>query len=119
MRSPETWDEALDTVLAEMRQIMVDRQAKYGPENIRQQGLFGVIVRGAADKVARIQRALNGKVVEGQIILDPISDGTDLNDTFEDGLLDAANYFGPIALMVKRGWWDLPRTWDLPHSEGM
>lgn len=110
MSEPKTWDDALDAVLAEMRTIMVERQAKYGPENIRQQGLYGVLTRAAADKVARIFRAINGKVVNGVVVLDPIDDGTEAADTFEDGLLDAANYFGPIALMVKRGWWDLPRA---------
>lgn len=114
---PKTWDEALDAVLAEMREIMITRQAKYGPQNIIDQGLYGVIVRGAADKVARIQNALNGKVVKGKIELDPILDGTDENDTFEDGLLDASNYFGPIALMVKRGWWTLPRDYGQRLAE--
>jgi hypothetical protein len=106
---PETWDAALDFVLLEMREIMLERQKKYGPENIRQQGLYGVVVRAASDKVQRIKRALNGRVVEGEIVLDPIDDGSDVADTFDDGLLDAANYLGPIALMVRRGWWDLPR----------
>jgi len=111
---PKTWDEALDMIFAEMRSIMIERQAKYGPENIREQGLYGVITRASADKVARIQRAMNGKVVNGKVELDPIGPGTEAADTFEDGLLDAANYFGPIALMVHRGWWDLPRAADVP-----
>lgn len=107
--TPATWDEALDTVLAEMRALMVARQAKYGPQNVRDQGLYGVITRAVADKVARILRALNGRVVNGRVELDPITDA-ETQDTFEDGLFDAANYLGPIALMVHRGWWDLPRA---------
>lgn len=108
MTTPATWDDALDTVLAEMRALMVARQAKYGPQNVRDQGLYGVITRAVADKVARILRALNGRVVNGRVELDPITDA-EAQDTFEDGLFDAANYLGPIALMVYRGWWDLPR----------
>lgn len=106
--SPETWEAALDQVLAEMRTIMIERQNKYGPQNIRDQGLYGVITRAVADKVARITTALNGRLVKGRVVLDPIVD-SEAQDTFEDGLFDAANYLGPIALMVYRGWWDLPR----------
>jgi len=105
---PQTWDDALDYILAEMREIMIARQAKYGPENIRNQGLHGVLTRAVSDKLARIMRALNGSVVGGRIELDPIVD-EEAADTFEDGCVDAANYVGPIALMVYRGWWDLPR----------
>lgn len=107
-RDPQTWDDALEVVLDEMHQIMLDRQAKYGPENIRAQGLYGVLTRGASDKQARVMGALNGHVVRGQVRLDPIVDTED-DDTFEDGCIDWANYVGPIALMLKRGWWDLPR----------
>ncbi len=105
--TPQTWEEALDAILAEMRAVMIARQRKYGRENVRQQGLYGVVTRAAADKVARIRHALQGRVVDGEVILDPIPDG-EPTDTFEDGCLDAANYLGVIALMLKRGWWDLP-----------
>jgi hypothetical protein len=109
MNEPKTWDEAMEAVLEMQRSIMVERQAKYGPSNIANQGLYGVITRASADKIARIKGALNGRVVAGEIVLDPILDGTEAADTFEDGLLDAANYLGPIAIMLHRGWWGLPR----------
>ena len=108
-REPQTWEEGLDKVLAEMRAIMVERQNKYGPENIKQQGLLGVLTRAQDDKIERIKGALNGSVVRGRVVLDPITDGEQADDTFEDGCLDAANYIGPIMLMLKRGWWNLPR----------
>lgn len=108
-QAPSDWEEALDLVLSDMRKIMVDRQSKYGSSNIANQGLYGVITRASADKVARIKGALNGRVVAGEIVLDPIQDGSEAADTFEDGLLDAANYLGPIAIMLHRGWWGLPR----------
>lgn len=115
---PQTWEEALDWVLAEMRAIMVERQRKYGKSNIRDQGLYGVITRGSADKVARINGALNGTLRAGRVILDPIDDGSDSADTFQDGLLDAANYFGPIATMVYRDWWELPYGPELDGARG-
>jgi hypothetical protein len=106
---PKTWDEAVEVVLEMQRQIMFQRQDKYGPQNILDQGLFGVVTRADADKMARIKRALNGRIINGQVILDPIDDGSDAADTFEDGCIDLANYMGPIAIMLRRGWWELPR----------
>lgn len=106
---PTTWEEGLDAVLHEMRAIMVERQDKYGPENITQQGLLGVLTRAQDDKIERIKGALNGSVVRGRVVLDPIEDGSQTDDTFDDGCIDAANYIGPIMLMLKRGWWSLPR----------
>ncbi len=107
---PTTWEAALDCCLADMRRIMVERQDKYGPSNIIQQGLYGVVTRASADKIARVKGALNGRLVRGEVVLDPIADGSEAADTFEDGLIDAANYLGPIALMLHRGWWTLPRA---------
>jgi len=103
---PSTWEEALDTVLAEMRAVMIARQRKYSRRNIEEQGLYGVLTRATADKLSRVMTALNGRVVHGRVELEPIQDAQD--ETFEDGLIDAANYIGPIALMLKRGWWSLP-----------
>jgi len=111
MKTPLTWEEGLDAVLAEMRAVMVERQNKYGPSNILQQGLLGVLTRVKDDKMERIGGALNGKVVRGRVVLDPIT-GFDAEDTFEDGCVDAANYIGPIMLMLHRGWWTLPRDYD-------
>ena len=104
--TPTTWEEALDTVLAEMRAVMIARQRKYSRRNIEEQGLYGVLTRATADKLSRVMTALNGRVVHGRVELDSIQDASD--ETFEDGLIDAANYIGPIALMLKRGWWSLP-----------
>ena len=103
---PRTWEGAVDVCLAEMRSIMLARQRKYGKRNVSEQGLYGIVTRGAADKVARILQALNGRVVNGRVALDPITDAAD--ESFDDGLVDAANYFGVIARMVHKGWWDLP-----------
>lgn len=107
---PATWEAALDTVLAEMRAIMVDRQNKYGPTNITALGIHGVVSRALADKGARIMGALNGQVVRGRIVLNSVQDGSEAADTFEDGCFDAANYLGVIVPMLRRGWWSLPRA---------
>ena len=104
---PSTWEEALDAVLAEMRAVMVSRQDKYGPDNILRQGILGVLTRVQDDKIERIKGALNGTVVRGRVFLDPIPEGDD-DDTFTDGVIDAANYL-VIMLMLYRRWWGLER----------
>jgi len=85
---PSTWEEALDTVLAEMRAVMIARQRKYSRRNIEEQGLYGVLTRATADKLSRVMTSLNGRVVHGRVELDDIRDAQD--ETFEDGLIDAA-----------------------------
>ena len=88
--------------------IMQDRQAKYGPGNVTSQGLYGIATRLSADKVARLMKALNGRVVEGRVILDPVPD--DFSDeSFDDTLFDIANY-ALIAWMLRHDYWTLPRA---------
>ena len=95
MTQPRTFEDALDCILAEMRAVMIERQLKYGPENILDCGKPGIAVR-LSDKAARLRNAwLNGK-------------GTNVTDeSVEDTLIDAANY-AVIGLLLGRGWWGLP-----------
>ena len=95
MTQPETFEDALDTILAEMRAVMIERQLKYGSTNILDCGKPGIAVR-LSDKAARLRNAwLNGK---GETATD---------ESVEDTLIDAANY-AVIGLMLGRGWWGLP-----------
>jgi len=87
MEQPQTFEEAMDPILAEMRELMLDRQYKYGPENIRSMGIHGLIVR-INDKLSRIKE--------------------DHKEEREDAWKDLANYAGIIALMVMRDNWGLP-----------
>lgn len=95
MDKPRSFEDALDAILAEMRAVMIERQLKYGPENILDCGKAGIAVR-MSDKAARLRNAwLNGR-------------GTGATDeSVEDTLIDAANY-AVIGLMLGRGWWGLP-----------
>jgi len=104
--SPKTWDDAVERFYADANSIMVDRQAKYGPANVIKQGLYGICTRLAADKVERLMKSLNGKVVSGQVVLDDIAVHED--ESFEDTLFDIANY-ALIAWMLRKGYWSLPR----------
>jgi len=109
---PQTYHQALDMVLAEMREIMLDRQRKYGPTNILRGGVHGLIVR-IGDKLARIEEdhkyclfLSKGECVEREL---PDEDKL-------DAWLDLSNYAGPIAIMLQRGWWELPLEEDIDGS---
>ena len=118
-RQPTTFEEALDMILQEMREVMIERQKKYGPDNIKRLGVLGVLDRAQHDKMARLRRyyereELRRRCLEAgmpeqvvdQYLPSYASDYSD--ESLDDAHLDAANYVGVIALMLRRGWWGLP-----------
>lgn len=100
-----TFQATFADIFQETFDLLVERQKKYGPENISSQGFYGVFTRLSNDKIERLRRALNGKIVNGVIELDPFVDSSD--ETVEDALLDVANY-ALIMLALKRGIWGRP-----------
>ena len=102
---PTTFEGAFGSIFNEAFRLLVERQRKYGPENVRKLGIFGVFGRLADDKVERIRRALNGSIVHGEVTLDDLADFAD--ESFEDALLDIANY-ALILIALRRGVWGLP-----------
>jgi hypothetical protein len=116
--NPGTWEEALDIVLQEQRAIMVERHKKYGPKNIIELGIKGVLDRAASDKITRLRNYyeplwarqwLKEHGVPEDIIDQYVPLPEDFTDeSVEDAHIDASNYLGPISLMLRRGWWNLP-----------
>ena len=102
----DTFEAVFEDIFREALDLLIERQRKYGPDNIANQGLYGIITRIADDKIARVRTAMNGRVVYVKVVIDPISD-REAADTFEDALLDIANY-SLIALALKRGLWGKP-----------
>lgn len=102
----DTFEAVFESIFKEALELLIERQRKYGPDNIANQGIYGIITRIADDKIARVRTAMNGQVVNGKIVIDPIED-REAEDTFEDALLDIANY-ALIALALKRGLWGKP-----------
>lgn len=95
--SPQTFEEALDSILAEMRETMIRKNRDYSSEksdNIGEFGELGVLIR-ANDKMARLKNLLYH------------SNREPANEPVEDTWLDNGNY-SVIALMIRRGIWDLP-----------
>lgn len=95
---PATFEEAVDSVLADLKEVMVAKQRDYGPGNILEFGELGILIR-ANDKYKRLKNLLHDNPNEPS------------NETLEDSWVDAANY-GIIALMVRRGIWGLPLEED-------
>jgi hypothetical protein len=108
----ETFDKTFASIYNEAYELLIKKQQRYGDSNIEQLGLHGVISRIAHDKVARAKKFMNGKIVNGQVILDPLDQTTD--ESLADTLLDIANY-ALIAVALQRGQWGRPLESDLPE----
>lgn len=111
-----TFEQAVDEQLARMRDIMLDRHRKYGPNNITAGGIHGLITR-IRDKLARIEQDHKNCPFMGECQTHDLPD-----EARDDAWLDLANYSGPIALMVLAGIWASPmevapvRMEHLPHN---
>jgi hypothetical protein len=90
---PETFEEAVDSILAEMRATMIAKQRDYGPLNISKFGEYGVLVR-SNDKLERLINLYN-------------SGNNPANEPLDDSWLDLGNY-SLIALMLRRDIWGIP-----------
>lgn len=97
---PRTFEQALDLVLAELRDLMLSKQRDYGRENILDFGELGVLVR-ANDKIARLKNLTR-------------AGREPRNEPIDDSWRDFANY-GIIGILVRRGWFGLP-TEDKCHG---
>lgn len=115
---PMTFQEALDAYLAEARAVMIERQRKYGPENIRALGLRGVLDRVRNDKLERISRVVERqdlrrrcldagmpREIVDQYLPELQADFSD--ESLRDAIIDVVNY-GLIMLMLLDGVWGLP-----------
>lgn len=93
MKKLETFEQAFDKVVADLRKLMISKQRDYGHENITSFGELGVLVR-ANDKMARLRNLLWGSK-------EPKNEGV------EDTWRDLANY-AIIALMLREKIFTLP-----------
>ncbi len=89
---PATLEDAYDLVAEAQRRVMFMRHHDYGKGNISRYGEVGILVR-CDDKLARIQTTMEKGVTK--------------SEPREDAWGDVGNY-GSIAVLVMRGWWELP-----------
>lgn len=128
-KEPQTFEEAVDSVLAEMRKVMQAKQADYGPSNVSQAGEYGVALR-ANDKVQRVMNLLSQEkeqiksvreIVVGYqkssqspddashalVSLQEVLGDGPKNESLRDSFIDLANY-GLILVLLHDGIWGLP-----------
>ncbi len=98
---PSTFEEEMGNIYLEAFSILVDRQRKYGPDNIRKAGQYGIITR-LEDKIERVKQAMNGEIIRGQIVLYPDVQVSD--EGADDGEFDLANY-ALIKIAHRRDQW--------------
>jgi len=88
---PQTFEQMIDMVYADARKVALNRQAKYGPHNIPEFGVKGIIVR-MYDKIQRVIFFW----WEGAPKPDDEAD--------EDPFIDIINY-AIFCICVMRGYW--------------
>jgi hypothetical protein len=108
--TPKTFEDTFADIFAEAFNLLVDRQRKYGPDNIKRLGLWGTFDRLSADKIERLRRAFQGEM-KGGVLKTWLNEDYD-DESFEDALLDIANY-ALIMLALKRGVWGKPLREEL------
>jgi hypothetical protein len=99
-------------ILREVFEVFKAKQQKYGPGNIAELGLTGILSRLSSDKYQRLKRI----IPQVQAVHDAGKDWADDDDveTVTDSLLDAADY-PAIMLAYFRGWWpEAPADPDRP-----
>lgn len=90
---PETFEDVLDSKIAECRELMIRKQMDYGVGNIAAFGILGVAVR-ASDKIERLRNLL-------------LKNRNPSNESLRDTFMDLANY-GLIGMMLLDGQWGKP-----------
>jgi hypothetical protein len=111
--TPASFEEALHFVIEEAFEVMIHKRRLRGTTNIEEQGLRGVVERIRADKLSRIARTVDDLDLVARLKargIDPASVGVHeptLDASFEDDLIDVANY-AIICVLLRRGWWSLP-----------
>lgn len=107
---PGSFEQTFADIFNSAFDLLVERQRKYGPENIEALGLWGVFGRLADDKVNRLRRAFNGEVRRGR--LDVRLDDEYEDESIDDAIFDIANY-ALIMYAQKHGLWGAPLEEDL------
>lgn len=102
---PQTFIDYFQKLYSQAHVIMVERQASYGPGNVEHLGPQGVFSRMAMDKVNRIARAMNGKIVEGKVELEPGWYTPEVHDA----LIDTINYAAILIALGQGKWSDISR----------
>jgi hypothetical protein len=108
------FEEYFQGLYDEARDILVQRQAQYGPANIESLAIPGVFSRLSDDKMSRIKKALNGEVIKGRVVLSQESLKELQHPSVRDALIDSANYALILISLIENEWSNL----ELANDEG-
>jgi len=100
-RLPTTIEAAFHQVAGEIIQTLITRGQKYGRDNITRSGIHGILTR-LGDKLARLDNDHTDCSFRTCTNIRSLPD-----EAQDDGWIDLAGY-SLIALLLQRGWWELP-----------
>ncbi len=110
--TPKDFEQYFQGLYDEARDILVQRQAQYGPANIESLGIPGVFSRMSDDKMSRIKKALSGEFVKGRVVLSQESLKELQHPSVRDALMDAANYCLILVSLIESEWSNLELELD-------
>ncbi len=110
--TPKDFEQYFQGLYDEARDILVQRQAQYGPANIESLGIPGVFSRMSDDKMSRIKKALSGEFVKGRVVLSQDSLKELQHPSVRDALMDAANYCLILVSLIEGEWSNLELELD-------
>jgi len=110
--TPKDFEEYFQGLYDEARDILVQRQAQYGPANIESLGIPGVFSRMSDDKMSRVKKALSGEFIKGRVVLSQDSLKELQHPSVRDALMDAANYCLILVSLIENEWSNLELAVD-------
>jgi hypothetical protein len=110
--TPKDFEQYFQGLYDEARDILVQRQAQYGPANIESLGIPGVFSRMSDDKMSRVKKALSGEFVKGRVVLSQDSLKELQHPSVRDALMDAANYCLILVSLIEGEWSNLELELD-------
>lgn len=102
---PDSFGEYFSDLYEQAWDILVSRQASYGPANVENLGPHGVFSRMAMDKVNRIANAMNGTIVNGKSEINSDWYGPEVHDA----LIDTINYAAILIALGQEKWSEVSR----------
>jgi hypothetical protein len=115
--TPKDFEQYFQGLYDEARDILVQRQAQYGPANIESLGIPGVFSRMSDDKMSRIKKALSGEFIKGRVVLSQDSLKELQHPSVRDALMDAANYCLILVSLIEGEWSNLELELDPDDGE--
>ena len=110
--TPKDFEQYFQRLYDEARDILVQRQAQYGPANIESLGIPGVFSRMSDDKMSRVKKALSGEFIKGRVVLSQDSLKELQHPSVRDALMDAANYCLILVSLIENEWSNLELAVD-------